>query len=226
MSLLDFAPRTDAQIEAQQDIRLRMRFSPRQAFWVPMGALLLFLLYLFVGLELTDPEFHLRSDHRGFHPRGRGRAIIHLLLAMPLWLRATVLCSLGVALAVGLVALIVRVNDRRIDYVIGRRGVTDVGLFRSRHLEWREIKRVVVFEQQQRSWWGLKTIRTGTTFAEFDTGADSRVRGRIGRASYTLLSRKKITISLRLVGVDRAEMKRIVRRFQPAMPITEEIRYV
>ena len=221
MSLLDYAPRESARAEPPEDVRLQLRFADDQALRFLLFTLCIIGMSVLVSVTLTDPTF----PRPGVHLRGRGAGLILLLLLLPLAVRAVLLWSFTGTLGIALILWAHRIGDRKVDYIIGRRGVTDIGLFRTRHLDWRRIRRVVLIDQR-RSGWFRKPTKPGVIFARFDTGVDASVYRAIPRASYNLFVRRRITIPLRFVGVEAAEMKRIVRHFQPAMPIAEQIVYI
>ena len=221
MSLLDYAHRESARTEAPEDVRLHLRFADQQASRFLLAALCIVGMSVLVSVTLTDPNF----PRPGVHLHGRGAGLILLFLLLPLALRALLLWSITGTLGLALVVRARRISDRKVDYVIGRRGITDIGVFRARHLDWGEVRRVVLFDLQSKPTWFSRSVKTAGIFAEFDTGIDRDVYGPIQRASYNLFARKRIIIPLRFVGLDASAMKRIVQRFQPAMPITEEIRH-
>jgi hypothetical protein len=221
MSLLDYAPRESARTEEPEDVRLHLRFADQQASRFLLAALCIVGMSVLVSVTLTDPDF----PRPGVHLHGRGAGWILLLLLLPLAVRAVLLWSITGTLGLALIVRARRMADRRVDYIIGRRGITDIGLFHTRHFDWRQIRRVVLIDQR-RSGWFRKPTKPGAIFAVFDTGMDAGVSGAIPRASHSLFVRRRITIPLRFVGVEAAAMKRIVRRFRPAVPIEEKICYV
>ena len=225
MSLLDFAPPAGAPVEATEEVRLHLRLSGGRAI---ISFLLISLFAIsfstFAALVLIDPQNDLARRPVAY-PHSLGAALVELVLSLPLPIRAPLLWSLAVAIGLAVLACARRLSDHRVDYVIGRRGVTDIGLFRARHLDWSEVRRVVLFTQRQRTRWFRSRIEPGAHFVAFDTGIDPDVYGPVQRASYNLFVRKRIAIPLGGVGIDAAEMERIVRRFQPTIPIAEEVRY-
>jgi hypothetical protein len=57
MSLLDYAPRDDARIEAPEDLVLHMRFSDRRAFYYALAAICFVGALVLASLVLSDPNF-------------------------------------------------------------------------------------------------------------------------------------------------------------------------
>jgi len=178
-------------------------------------------LFLILAVGVTDPDYHPR------HLRGKGAIVILLLLLMPLALRTAFLLFVGALMAVGILLRGVRITDQRTDYIVGRQGVTNVGLLYSRHVRWNEIERVVFDRNVVRH--PLWTRKVGQTFAQFQPKAGARVaisEAFRGASCLHLFGRGRISIPLALTGVDTREMAGIVAQFQPGLPVVDNTRQV
>jgi len=217
MSLLDFAPRSEPQVETGRDVHLTMRVSADRAGTIVLGFTILGIFYLIFVMAVTDPDYHPR------HLRGRGAIYLVLLLLMPLALRAAFLWSIGALMALGILTRVARIQDRRTDYIVGRRGVTDVGLLYSRHVKWDDIERVVFDKSQVRQ--PLWTMKIGQTFVQFRPKAGANVtitEAFRGASCFHLFGRGRISIPLGLTGIDQREMTRIVAQFRPGLEIVDK----
>jgi hypothetical protein len=196
-----------------------MRVSPDLAGRLVLAVTILGCLFLIVVMAATDPDFHPK------HIRGRGAIVVVLLLLMTLALRAAFLWSMGALMALGILIRAVRISDRRTDYILGRQGVTNVGLLYTRHVRWDDIERVVFDRNVVRQ--PLWTRKVGQTFAQFQPKHGARVaitEAFRGASCLHPFGRGRISIPLTLTNLDTSQMARIIAQFRPGLPIVDNTR--
>ncbi len=219
MSLLDYAPRTPPEQDAE--VHLKMYLSGRSFLAMIAATGLVLLLLAAYYLVVVDPNWHPK------HVRGKGAWFVLLMFLLPVFWRAFLLWFLGGLTATSSVLRAIRLGDRRIDYTINRHGVTNMGLFYSRHVDWYQIQRIIIFEQGSASRLLRRFLKTPVLFAEFQptSGAIAKVEEAFPFASTPhIFGRSKIVMPLYNLRLSAAQLTEIIQNFQPQMPISQEVR--
>ena len=202
MSLLDYAPRTDGTFEVQ----LRMRLSRNRSLALLAVMIVTAAALLLVYTIIVDPDWHPKRI------RGKGAWLVLLLFLLPVFWRAIALWTFGGLAALGLMTRTVRLTDRRIDYVIGPGGITNIGLFYSRRVAWKYIDSIEIHKDRNLTSAWVRPVRDHKVDVVERFPGTSRLH--LFRAGHIL-------IPLELVDLSIDQFADIVHRFRPGLAIRD-----
>ncbi|RUU85293.1 hypothetical protein EOD03_10055 [Mesorhizobium sp. M7A.T.Ca.TU.009.01.1.2] len=201
--MLDYAPRLQPEYDASE-VRLRMRLSRKRSLALLAVVIFTAAALLFIYTTAVDPDWHPKRI------RGKGAWLVLLLFLLPVLWRAIALWTFGGVAALGLIMRTVRLADRRIDYVIGPDGITNVGLFYSRRVAWKYIDRIEVYKDRNLTSAWVKPVR----------GHRIDVVERFpGTSRLHLFRAGSILIPLELVDLSIDQFADIVHRFRPGLAV-------
>jgi len=140
--------------------------APRAQWWLSRefaGACFFILVFFPACLWIFSIAEH--TEFIG-NRRGRGSGFTWLLLQIPVYIRFPLAVLVIGGITSAIVAYIIRLRDRRPDFLFGPEGVAHIGLFVSKSLLWSDIASLDIVEHRRRNLFLRKPRHNGWS-AEF-----------------------------------------------------------